>query len=269
MIMTNFKKLLARKTNSYKGDFGHVLIIGGDYGMAGAVIMAAEAAYRAGAGKVTVLSREENYAALLARLPNAMTISKNYDHKEILENKNVIVIGPGLGKSKWAKDLLKLALASDLPKIIDADALNLISENKKILQLKNSIITPHVGEAARLLAISTSQIQKDRKLSAKKLHEKFSAIVVLKGEGSLICGKNFLHQCKFGNPGMAVAGMGDVLSGLIAGLIAQNVKLKDAAIFGVEIHALAGDLVAKKQGEVGMIPSDLFFYIPRIINKML
>ncbi len=267
--MTIFKKILARKADSHKGNFGHVLIIGGDYGMGGAVIMAAEAAYRVGAGKVTVLSRAENYAALLAKLPNAMTVSAGKISKNIFENKNVIVIGCGLGKSKWANDLLKISLASNLPKIIDADALNIISEGKKIPDLKNSIITPHVGEAARLLGLSTSQIQKDRESAAKKLQKKFRAISVLKGKDSLICGKDFLHKCQFGNAGMAVAGMGDVLSGMIAGLVAQNLNLQDAAVLGVEIHARAGDLVAKNQGEIGMIPNDLFFYIPRIISGKL
>lgn len=261
--MQKLKKSLSRKADSHKGNFGHALIIGGDYGMGGAIIMAAEAACRAGAGKVSVLSKTENYPALLARLPNTMTIVGN----NFLENKNVIAIGMGLGKSRWAKDLLKLALASNLPKIIDADALNLISENKKIPDLKNSIITPHVGEAARLLGLSTSEIQKNRQSAVKKLQKKFNCIVILKGKNSLICGKDFLHECKFGNPGMATAGMGDVLSGLIAGLVAQNLSLKEAAIFGVEIHAKAGDLVAKKQGEIGMIPSDLFSYIPLIINN--
>lgn len=231
--------------------------------MGGAIIMAAEAACRAGAGKVSVLSREENYSPLLARLPNVMTAAG----EDFLKNKTVIVIGPGLGKSSWSKALLKSVLKSDLPKIIDADALNLISESKKIPDLKNSIITPHVGEAARLLGLSSEEIQKDRTSAVKKLQKKFNCVAVLKGKNSLICGEGFLHECKFGNPGMAVAGMGDVLSGIIAGLVAQSFRLKDAAIFGVEFHARAGDLVAKKQGEIGTIPQDILSVIPQIINQ--
>lgn len=274
--MPNFDKnistKLKRKTDANKGDFGHALIIGGDHGMGGAAIMAAEAAYRIGAGKVSVLTHEENITALLSRLPNAMSVPQNLiaekNWKKIFAGKTVIVIGPGLGKSSWSKELFLAAMNSKLPKVIDADALNLISESKKIFNLKNSIITPHPGEAARLLGVSNSAIQKDRKKSAKKLFEKFGAITVLKGKGSLICGKNFLDECKLGNPGMAVAGMGDVLSGLIAGLVAQGLSRKDAAILGVEIHALAGDLAAKKQGEIGMIPTDLFSYIPLIIKSL-
>jgi ADP-dependent NAD(P)H-hydrate dehydratase / NAD(P)H-hydrate epimerase len=203
--LNDLKKLLRRKADSNKGNFGHVLIIGGDYGMGGAVIMAAEAAYRVGAGKVTILTREENVTALLARLPNAMTAASNPSLTEkILAGKNVIIIGPGLGKSKWAQDLLTIALASDLPKIIDADALNIISESKKVPNLSNSIITPHAAEAARLLKIPTNDIQKNRPLSVKKLYEKFGATSVLKGKNTLVLGKaGKLYKCLCGNSGMA------------------------------------------------------------------
>lgn len=263
-------KILTRQADSHKNNFGHVLIIGGDLEMGGAVIMAAEAAYRAGAGKVTVLTREENLAPLLARLPNAMSVSPNSSKQKILANKTVIVIGCGLGKSSWARKLFALAMSSDLPKIIDADALNILSESKKTFDLKNSIITPHVGEAARLLGISTDEIQKNRTASVKKLYQKFGATAILKGKGSLIFGAaKKIHQCNHGNCGMATAGMGDVLSGLIGGLVAQHLDNEKSAIYGVTIHALAGDLVTKKQGEIGMMPQDLFEFIPQIINQKI
>ena len=258
---------MKRNNDSYKGDFGHVLIIGGDYGMGGAVIMAAEAAYRVGAGKVTILSREENFVALLTRLPNAMTTKYDGDLAKNLTGKTVIVIGCGLGKSEWATSLVAQALASNSPKIIDADALNIISESDKKIDLHNSIITPHVGEAARLLGISPSQIQQDRQKSAQNLQQKFNAITVLKGSGSLVVGKE-IYQCHYGNPGMATAGMGDILSGIIGGLVAQNLDLEKAARFGVTIHAQAGDLVAKHQGQIGMMPQDLFSYLPRLVNGL-
>jgi len=263
-------QILTRQADSNKNDFGHVLIIGGDHGMGGAVIMAAEAAYRAGAGKVTVLTREENLAPLLARLPNAMSIAPDSSKQKIFANKTVIVIGCGLGKSDWAKKLFALAMSSDLPKIIDADALNILSESKKTFDLSNAIITPHVGEAARLLGISTSEIQKNRAASVKKLYQKFGATAVLKGKGSLIFGTaKKIHQYSHGNSGMATAGMGDVLSGLISGLVAQHLDNEKSAIYGVNIHAMAGDMVAKKQGEIGMMPQDLFEFIPQIINKKI
>lgn len=266
-MFNELKKLLARKSNSNKGDFGHVLIIGGDHGMGGSVIMEAEAAYRVGAGKVTLLTREENFAPLLARLPSAMTVGLNSSQEEILANKSVIVIGCGLGKSKWAQDLFEMAMSSNLPKVIDADALNILSESKKSFDLSNSIITPHVGEAARLLGVSNDEIQKDRQLSVKNLYKKFKATAILKGSETLVLGKSEeIYKCPYGNSGMAVAGMGDVLSGIIGGLVAQHLSNEKAAIHGVNIHALAGDLVAEKQGKIGMIPRDLFEYIPQIIN---
>jgi hydroxyethylthiazole kinase-like uncharacterized protein yjeF len=265
-FMNNFSEALKRKPDANKGNFGHVLIIGGNFGMGGAVIMAAEASYRAGAGKVTVLTKAENFTALLARLPNAMTITSDFPTEKILENKTVIIIGCGLGKSEWAQELFALAMHSNLPKIIDADALNILSESKKTYDLANSIITPHVGEAARLLEISTDEIQKDREVAIKKLYEKFGATAILKGNGTLIFGGKEIYKCPYGNAGMATAGMGDILSGLIGGLVAQHLENEKAAIFGVNIHALAGDLVATKQGEIGMMPSDLIQYIPQIVN---
>lgn len=258
---------MKRAVDSHKGNFGHVLIIGGELGMGGAVIMAAEAAYRVGAGKVSVLSRPENYTALLARLPNAMTCKYDGDLSKNLVDKTVIVIGCGLGKSDWAKDLLRQTLMCDLPKIIDADALNLLSESTKEINLNNkAIITPHVGEAARLLKISPQEVQKNRLESAQELRNKFNAVAVLKGSGTLVVGDQ-TYQCRHGNAGMATAGMGDVLSGIIGGLVAQNFVLEQAAKFGVELHAKAGDLVAQNQGEIGMMPCDLLAYLPKLINQ--
>jgi NAD(P)H-hydrate epimerase len=203
-------------------------------------------------------------------VPNAMTVLFNSSAEKILAGKTVIVIGCGLGKSQWAQDLFKMAMASNLPKVIDADALNILSESTETFDLHNCVITPHAGEASRLLNISTDEIQKDRLLAVKKLHQKFGAISVLKGSGTLVLGNSqIIHKCPYGNAGMAVAGMGDVLSGLIGGLIAQHMEKEKSAIYGVDIHAFAGDLVAKNQGEIGMIPSDLFEYIPKIINKKI
>lgn len=267
-LNSNISQILARKPESHKGDFGHVLIIGGDHGMGGAAIMAAEACYRVGAGKVSLLTREENFAPLLARLPNAMTIPKSFPAKKILENKTVIVVGCGLGKSKWAQKLFEMAMASKLPKVIDADALNILSESKKIFDLSNSVITPHVGEAARLLKTSVAAIQNNRSSAVKELYQKFGAISVLKGKDTLVCSSaKSIFKCPYGNPGMATAGMGDVLSGIIGGLIAQHLDNEQAAIYGINIHAIAGDLVAKEQGEIGMMPTDLLQKILQIINR--
>ncbi|MFT5704041.1 MAG: NAD(P)H-hydrate epimerase [Rickettsiales bacterium] len=265
LSLKDLSQSLKRQPNANKNNCGHVLIIGSDYFFGGAVIMAAEAAVRCGAGKVTILTRKENFTAILSRLPNVMTA--DFDQKDVFANKDVIVIGPGLGKSGWAKRLLAMVLESNLPKIIDADALNIISQFKEVPNLENCIITPHSGEAARLLGISSKEVDLDRKNSIKQLCQKFSTTAILKGSGTLVLGKtNKIHQCQFGNSGMAAAGMGDTLSGIIGAFVAQKLNLEEAAIFGVDIHSFAGDLVAKKQGEIGMIPSDLLEFLPQIIN---
>ncbi len=267
-------KILERKIDANKGDFGHVLAIGGDYNMGGAIIMTAEAAYRTGAGRVTVLTRAENLTALISRLPSSMSISADIVSKkkwdEIFTGKTVAVIGPGLGKSEWARELFAVVMHRNLPRLIDADALNLLSESKEKFDLENAVLTPHPGEAARLLDVSVEEIQKNRELAAQKLYEKYGATIALKGHGTLICSEGkIVHKSKFGNPGMAVAGMGDVLAGIISGLTAQGLSHKDAAILGVDIHGLAGDLIAKKQGPIGMMATDLLPLIPPIINDQI
>lgn len=266
MKIKDLLKKLTRKINSHKGDFGHVLVIGGDHGMGGAVIMAAIAASKVGAGKVTVLTRNSHITALLSNSPNIMYHDENCDFEEVLKNKTVIAIGCGLGKSDWSQDLFFKAMNSNLPKIIDADALNLISEIPEKFDLTNTILTPHVGEAARLLSISTNEINKNREKAIKQLHEKYKATIVLKGNNSLVLGHNEIHKCKFGNAGMATAGMGDILTGIIAGLKSQNLSNEEAAWLGVNIHAKSGDLVKKDQGEIGMSPLDLLKFLPKIIN---
>ncbi len=264
-----FSSIPQRKNDANKGDFGHILIVGGDDGMAGAVVMAAEAAYRTGAGRVTILTHEKHFSALISRLPSAMTASANSiaDLQKIIQGKTVIAVGPGLGKSAWSKKMFEFFMKNNLPKIIDADALNLLSISKNKYDLQNAILTPHPGEAARLLGCNASTIQKNRQEAIHKLQEKYQATIVLKGSGSLILGEDQkLSECQFGNPGMAVAGMGDVLTGIIAGLAAQNIPLNLAATLGVNIHALAGDLVTAQQGEIGMLPTDLIDCIRTIIN---
>lgn len=263
------KKIPLRNIDANKGDFGHVLIIGGDFQMAGAVIMAAEAACRAGAGRVSVLTHQENFLPLMARLPNVMTViyKEKKDLKKILSDKTIIVIGPGLGQSKWSKGLFDEVMNSNLPKVIDADALNILSKSKKNYNLENSIITPHPKETSRLLALAVEKIQENRNLAVTKLYEKYGAVTILKGHHSLITndgGKIYL--CPYGNAGMAVAGMGDILSGIIAGLLAQKISLVDSAILGAALHGHAGDLAAKNQGEIGMIPHDLFKYVLELVN---
>ena len=260
------KYLSPRPKDWHKGNAGHVLIMGGDYGYFGAVRLAAEAALRVGAGLVSVATRQENALILNATRPEIMShgVSGAKDLQPLLDQATVLVLGPGLGKTKWAKDLFEATLKCNKPMIIDADGLNLLAENP--IQRTNWILTPHPGEASRLLQTTTTQIQQDREIAAIKLQKKFDGISILKGAGSIIAGPNeSLAICGAGNPGMATAGMGDVLSGVIAGLLSQGLLMIIAAKLAVCLHAEAGDLAAKS-GQRGMIASDLFAPLRVLVN---
>jgi hydroxyethylthiazole kinase-like uncharacterized protein yjeF len=266
------KLIKPRKIDANKGDFGHVLIVGGDYNMGGSVIMAAEAAFRAGAGKVSVLSRKEHFLPLIARLPNVMTCQANSSNDliKIAIDKTVIVFGMGFSSSNWSKELFDFFINYNpaIPKIIDADGLNILATKQSNYNLENTILTPHPKEAATLLATTTKEIQEDRDLAIKKLQQKYQATIVLKGNNSLILGKEQkLYLCPHGNPGMATAGSGDVLSGIIAAIKASN-NLDNilAASLAVNIHAKAGDLYAKINGQKGMMATDLIGYISKATN---
>lgn len=260
--------LRPRARDSHKGDFGHALIIGGDIGMAGAALMAAEACARTGAGKISVATHREHIPAFIARRPELMVhgIESADDLLPLLSLATVIVIGPGLGQSDWSKAMLESVLASNLPLVVDADALNLIASNDSKPQRENWILTPHPGEAARLLNTDTQQISIDRPDHARRLQQTFQGVAVLKGKGSLIATPDALYQCKRGNPGMASGGMGDVLSGIIGGLLAQGFSPDDAACFGVELHAAAADIAAKQSGERGLLATDLLLPLRTLLN---
>jgi hydroxyethylthiazole kinase-like uncharacterized protein yjeF len=258
--------LPSRPRDAHKGLFGHVLVIGGDHGMAGAVRMAGEAALRVGAGLVSVATRSEHIGIVSTARPELMCHGMHHpaDLQKLLAHATVIVLGPGLGQSSWSQELFNTALTAEQPKIIDADGLNLLAHRP---QKRNDwILTPHVGEAARLLDCTVEEIQKDRVGTAKKLHDKFDGVIVLKGAGSLIATKNSMNICNAGNPGMASGGMGDVLSGIIGGLLAQRLELQQAAELGVCLHATAGDYAAKENGERGLLAMDLMRHLQRLVN---
>lgn len=259
-----------RARESHKGLFGHVLVVGGDYGMAGAVAMAAEAAARVGAGLVSVATRPEHIAPIVSRRPEVMVhgIHSGQQLAPLLESATILVIGPGLGKSTWSEQLWQQAYQSDLPMVVDADALNLISE-KRIVEKpykNNWILTPHPGEASRLLNQSTADIQSDRFKSAKALQNTFGGVAVLKGAGSLIADDAVTSLCQAGNPGMSTGGMGDVLSGVIAGMLAQGLSLAQSARTGVTLHAMAADMVMNESGERGLLATDLMEPLRRLVN---
>ncbi len=261
------KFLPPRARAANKGDFGHVLIIGGDYGMAGAVRMAGEAAARIGAGLVSIATRPEHSNAITAARPELMChgIHKSIDIKNLLARATVIILGPGLGRSAWSQELFHYVIATaKQPKVIDADGLNLLAQQPQ--HSEDWILTPHPGEAARLLACSVAEIQNDRLAAAHKLQTKYGGVIALKGAGTIVLGATETAGiCHAGNPGMASGGMGDVLSGVIGGLLAQGLTLQQATEMGVCVHANAGDLAAK-DGERGLLALDLMPYLRELVN---
>lgn len=260
--------LPARKKNSHKGDYGHVLVIGGGLGMPGAISLTAKAAMRTGAGAVTVATWPEHVAGLLSFVPEAMVwgVKTAKDLEPLLAKASVCVIGPGLGESEWSKTLFLSAITSQLPMVIDASALKWLAKFPQVDD--NWVLTPHPGEAASLLSCASQDVQADRYRAAATLQQQYGGIVVLKGAGSIIqTADKTAFVCPAGNPGMATAGMGDVLSGIIAALCAQGFSLAQAAKLGVWIHALAGDHVAMTQGEAGLLASDLLDLLPHLLNS--
>ena len=259
--------LPARPRDSHKGRYGHVLAIGGELGAGGAVRMCAEAALRVGAGLASVATREANVGAILAArpelMPHGVHVSRNLE--PLLARASVVALGPGLGQDEWAVGLWQTALDAGKPMVLDADGLNLLAKSPHALP-ERIVLTPHPGEASRLLGRSTSDVQADRFAAARTLAEKYRAVVVLKGAGSLIADPDGrVAACPWGNPGMASGGMGDLLTGVIAGLLAQGLNPWDAACLGVGVHARAGDLAARA-GERGLLASDLFPYLRALVN---
>ncbi len=259
--------LPARLKNSHKNSFGHVLVIGGGPGMPGAAALVAKAALRSGAGAVSIAMHPDQVKAIMPVIPEAMVwgVQSAKHLKPLLAKATVCVVGPGLGCDDWANDLFLAAITSQLPMVIDASALRLLATHPQTDD--NWILTPHPGEAANLLSCSTREIQCNRYQSVQKIQEQFGGVIVLKGNGTIIqtLEKN-TFVCSKGNPGMATAGMGDVLSGVIAGLCAQGLSLSEAAKTGVWIHAVAGDRVAESQGDIGILASDLMPFIPTILS---
>ncbi|WP_119628090.1 NAD(P)H-hydrate dehydratase [Methylocaldum marinum] len=258
--------LPVRPRYAHKGHFGHVLVVGGDCGYSGAARMAAEAAARVGAGLISIATRKAHADSLNLTRPELMChgVETPEELRRLMARATVIAVGPGLGRSEWAKKLLDAVMDTGLPAVADADALNLLAENPRIRD--NWVITPHPGEAARLLAVSSGEIQKDRFDAVRKLRERFGGVAVLKGSGSLVCGPDGLPRVSTtGNPGMASGGMGDVLTGVIAGLLAQGSDLFAAAALGVQLHGAAGDEAAKA-GERGLLAGDLMDPLRRLVN---
>jgi NAD(P)H-hydrate epimerase len=230
--------------------------------------MAAEAAARVGAGLVTVATRVEHCAGLLAARPELMChgIDAADELNPLLQRADVVVLGPGLGRSAWSRALYEAALRFEGPMLLDADGLNLLAEAP--VRNEHWVLTPHPGEAARLLGADTRQVQQDRFLASLQLVERYGGVAVLKGAGTIVQAQGSLPQvCTTGNPGMGSGGMGDVLSGVIGGLLAQGMVLAEAAAVGVWIHGAAADRAASA-GERGLLALDLMPYLRELVNPI-
>jgi hydroxyethylthiazole kinase-like uncharacterized protein yjeF len=265
--------LLPRANDDHKGSYGSVAIIGGDAGMVGAAILAARAALLTGAGRV--------YAALLS--DNAPVVDLHFPEIMLrpsstlitLSQLNAVIIGPGLGQRQIAIELLEFWLTQNVSMLLDADALNLIATNPYLQKLirkrqAETVITPHPGEASRLLGLSTKHVQQNRTVCALELAKSLHVTCVLKGAGSVCAhydGRLFINTS--GNPGLASGGTGDVLSGVIGSLMAQGLSGLDAAKFGVFVHGDAADaLVVRGVGPVGLTASDVTIEIRNVINQL-
>lgn len=278
---------LKREPSEHKGNAGKVLLIGGAPGMSGALMLAGSAALHLGAGWTILEMLDPTAAHAFPEQAELMIRLASFNTQEQLEatTPDLIAIGPGLGFSALARDWLATALRyPKVPLVLDADALNLIANTPEFLDLLKernrlfpgmSVLTPHPGEAAHLLNISTTSVQQDRITALSNLVKLTNSIVILKGQHTLIASStNAAVQCNQGNPGMAVGGMGDVLTGSIAAIAAQgirhNINLWEASCIGVQLHASAADsLVAKQVGPIGLTPTEVIFEMRNLLNKLL
>lgn len=252
--------LSERPVHSHKGSQGHLLVVGGDNGMGGAALLAASAALHAGAGKITVLTRAEHISGFLARQPELMVVAVNQgdDISSWLSQADAVVLGPGLGRKGWGQYLFERTIAVDKPLLCDADGIYWYRQHACLPRRASTIFTPHPGEAASLLSRDSKWVQQHRLSAAEKLMNQLGATVVLKGNGTLISrtqAEPLVLNC--GNPGMAVAGMGDVLSGIVGALLCQGVATEEAAFWGAWWHGYTADYLALQRGQVGLLPTDV------------
>jgi len=263
-----------RPANAHKGRFGHVLIVAGEHGFGGAGILAAEAAARTGAGLVSLATRPEYVGAALARCPSVMVRGVNHgsELQALLEAATVIVCGPGIGQDAWGQQMLQQVVASGKPRLLDADALNLLS--KRAAQsvgnqgADDQILTPHPGEAARLLGCPVPDVEADRLAAATQLQELYGGVILLKGAGTVIASAQDTPVIiSGGNPGMATGGMGDVLSGIIGGLWGQLASAKLVAEMGASVHLAAAGVASQAKGYMGLLPSDVIDGLPALLSQ--
>lgn len=261
---------LHRPCDAHKGDRGRVVIIGGDVGMLGALQMCGQAAYRSGAGLVRVITRPQHAVAVNSRCPELLVCGTDDPAlaKQHLASADTVAIGPGLGQGEWGRAMMAMVLEWRGPLVVDADGLNLLAMDPD--QRNDTwMLTPHPGEAGRLLNRSVAEIQTDRPAAVQDIAHRYGGVAVLKGSGTMIGGAaDGLWLCDLGNPGMAVGGMGDVLTGVLTSLVAQGLELSSAARLGVWLHAAAADKAAQELGEIGLMPTDLLPWLSRLLSEL-
>lgn len=258
-----------RPANAHKGRFGHVLVVAGDRGFGGAGMMAAEAAARSGAGLVSLATRPEHVTAALARCPSVMVhgLIHGSELPALLDSATVVVCGPGMGQSAWGQQMLEQVVESGKPRVLDADALNLLSSRVPVLA-DNHILTPHPGEAARLLDCLVPEVETDRIAAARRLQKTYGGTIVLKGAGTVIASEDETVDIVSGsNPGMATGGMGDVLSGIIGALYGQLGDARRAAGLGASVHMAAAQRASESKGFIGLIPNDVIDALPLVFRE--
>ena len=263
------QKLPPLLTTHHKGLAGTVCLVGGNHNMMGAIQLAAQASLNSGSGLVKIITQPQHTLPITQAQPETQC----YDASQLTEQlqyANAVAIGPGLGRDKWAQKCYQTVLQSDLPKVLDADALNLLAQSPPSQTEAHTpqwILTPHPKEAAILLNSTTQIVQNDRIHAIKALHTLYGGVIVLKGNGTLIFDGKNLEIGLAGNAGMAVGGMGDTLTGLIASFIAQGLSLWNSANLGVSLHAHAGDQLAQQKSQRGVIPSELALIVAQLLPK--
>ncbi len=260
---------LRRRMDAHKGDVGRVLVIGGNRTMQGAALMAGRAALRAGAGLVSIASVSGCAELICSGAPEirGFPIENGGDLAPLLDNSDVVGIGPGLGQDAWAVGMWNEVLQRGRRLVVDADALNLLAQRPQ--KRTDWLLTPHPGEAGRLLGISAGQVQADRMGAANQIAEMYGGICVLKGAGTVVAGGERTWLCDLGNPGMATGGMGDILTGILGALWGQGLTAEQAACMGVWLHAKSGDDIADEAGQIGMVATDLLLKVRANLSRVM
>ncbi|WP_166264223.1 NAD(P)H-hydrate dehydratase [Marinobacter caseinilyticus] len=258
-----------RPVTAHKGRFGKLLIVAGDRGFGGAGLLAAEAAARTGVGLVSLATRPEHVGPALARCPSVMVhgVTHSSELTPLIDAADTLVCGPGIGRGAWGQQMLQRVVTETKRLVLDADALNLMSLRVPV-KSDNHILTPHPGEAARLLGVTVADIEADRMTSAQEVQRLFGGTVLLKGAGTVIAASGQRPMVLAGsNPGMATGGMGDVLSGMIGALLAQGMAPAMAASMAAALHLSAADRASLSKGFMGLLPTDVIDCVPAILGQ--